>query len=98
MKWALFRGLLGSSETGGVGWVGKKPLMRLKMPVCVGGGRLRMDFPGIGIVTAEDEGEHDEEAAMRILRQRSGLMLNENYVRRRMHRAAYSAIEVKLRS
>lgn len=31
----------------------------------VGGGRLRIDFPGIGIVTAEDDGEHEElEAAM----------------------------------
>lgn len=66
MKCALFSGLLASSETGAVGCVGKKPLMRLMMPVCVGGGRLRMDFPGIGIVTAEDEGEHEEEVAMRV--------------------------------
>lgn len=63
MKCALFRGLV-SSETGGAGCVGKKPLMRLRMPVCVGAGRLRIDFPGIGIVTAEDEGEQDEEETM----------------------------------
>ena len=66
MKCALFSGLWAPSETGEVGWVGKKPLMRLRMPVCVGGGRLRIDFPGIGIVTAEDEGEHEEEEAMTV--------------------------------
>lgn len=26
-----------------------------------GGGRLRMDFPGVGIVTAEEEAEGDEQ-------------------------------------
>lgn len=66
MKCARLSGLVLSSETGWVGWVGKKPLMRLRMPVCVGGGRLRMDFPGIGIVTAEDEGEREEEGTMRV--------------------------------
>lgn len=69
MKCALFSGFLVSSEIGGEGWVGKKPLMRPRMLVCVGGGRLRMDFPGVRIVTAEDEGEHkeeEEEEAMRV--------------------------------
>lgn len=57
-------GLLESSEIGAVGCVGRKPLMRLRIPDWIGGGRLRIDFPGIGIVTAEDEGEHEEELAM----------------------------------
>lgn len=35
--------------------------MRLRMPVWVGGGRLRMDLPGIGIVTADEDGEQDDD-------------------------------------
>ena len=62
MKCALFRGLWAPSEPGAVGWVDKKSLRRPRMPVCVGSGRLRIGFPGIGIVTAEDEGKHEEEA------------------------------------
>lgn len=34
--------------------------MREKSDCWVGGGRLRIDFPGIGMVTAEDDGEQDE--------------------------------------
>ena len=85
MKCALFSGLWASSETCAVGWVGKKPLMRLRMPVWVGGGRLRIDFPGIGIVTAEDEGEHEEEAAMTVI-------LMSNDCSTRTHRAEHSAM------
>lgn len=62
MKCALLSGLLVSSETGRMGWVGKKPLMRLRIPDWAGGGRLRIDLPGIGIVTAEDDGEQEEVA------------------------------------
>jgi len=30
------------------------------MPVWVGGGRFKIDLPGIGMVTADEEGEHDD--------------------------------------
>ena len=39
----------------GVFWVGKSRLNRVKMDCGGGGGRLRIDFPGVGIVTADDE-------------------------------------------
>lgn len=41
--------------------VGRKPLIRENIPVCVGGGRFKIDLPGIGMVTADEEGEHDED-------------------------------------
>lgn len=34
--------------------------MREKSDCWAGGGRFNIDFPGIGIVTADDDGEHDE--------------------------------------
>lgn len=36
--------------------MGRNPLIREKKDDCVGGGRFRMDLPGIGIVLAELEG------------------------------------------
>lgn len=40
-------------------------MIRENKDVGVGGGRLRIDFPGIGMVTAEDDGEPEEfEAAI----------------------------------
>lgn len=64
MKWARLSGLM-SSEGDTEGWVGRNPLMRLRMPVWAGGGRLRMDLPGTGIVTADEDGElHDDELAI----------------------------------
>lgn len=60
MKWARLSGFI-SSEEGEEGWVGRKPLMRLRMPVWAGGGRLRMDLPGTGIVTADEDGEQDDD-------------------------------------
>jgi hypothetical protein len=34
--------------------------MRENSDCWAGGGRFSIDFPGIGMVTADDEGEHDE--------------------------------------
>lgn len=34
--------------------------MRENSDCWAGGGRFNIDFPGIGIVTADDDGEHDE--------------------------------------
>jgi hypothetical protein len=34
--------------------------MREKSDCCAGGGFFRIDFPGTGMVTADDEGGHDE--------------------------------------
>jgi hypothetical protein len=57
IKWALLR-VLDSSPvvTCGWVWVGRNFEMREKKDCWVGGGRLRIDFPGVGIVTAEEEG------------------------------------------
>jgi hypothetical protein len=62
MKWARFRGL-DSSTAGGWDWLGdgRNLVMREKMDGWAGGGFFKMDFPGIGIVTAEDDGEHDDD-------------------------------------
>jgi hypothetical protein len=40
--------------------VGRNLEKREKKDCGVGGGRLRIDFPGVGIVTAEEEGAQDE--------------------------------------
>lgn len=34
--------------------------MRERSDCCVGGGRFRIDFPGIWMVTADDDGEREE--------------------------------------
>lgn len=34
--------------------------MRENSDCCAGGGRFNIDFPGVGIVTADDDGEPDE--------------------------------------
>lgn len=72
-----------SSGTDWVGCVGtgKKPLMRLRMPVCVGAGRFNIDFPGMGIVTAEEEGEQDEEVTMTVLNDSVVVRIRRNYKR-----------------
>ena len=62
MKWARFRGLDSSLPTF---WeagacVGKKRVMRENREGCWGGGRFRIDFPGVAMVIAEDEGEQEE--------------------------------------
>ena len=60
MKWALLRVLASSFELPfGWTWFGRsfERREREKKDCCGGGGRLRMDFPGVGIVTADDEGE-----------------------------------------
>jgi len=59
MKWARLRGFESSTLEAG-DWVGRKPLIRERMPVWVGGGRFKIDLPGIGMVTADEEGEHDD--------------------------------------
>ena len=68
IKCALLSGFEASSALVGVGgWfgVGKNLVMRDSSDGGVGDGRLRIDFPGIWIVTAEDDGEQEElEAAM----------------------------------
>jgi len=66
IKWALLSGFVSSALAGG-DWVcvGKKREIREKSEDCGGGGRLRMDLPGIGMVTADDDGEQEEfEAAI----------------------------------
>lgn len=60
IKWARLRGLMSSLAKAG-DCVGRKPLIRENIPVCVGGGRFKIDLPGIGMVTADEEGEHDED-------------------------------------
>lgn len=35
-------------------------MIREKRDCCGGGGRLRIDFPGMGMVTAEEDGGQDE--------------------------------------
>lgn len=39
-----------------------------KNECCVGGGRFRIDFPGLGSVTADDEGDVDDVAAILVTR------------------------------
>jgi hypothetical protein len=68
IKWALLSGFEASSALvglcGGLG-VGKNLEMRERREGGLGGGRLRIDFPGMRMVTAEDDGEPEElEAAM----------------------------------
>jgi len=62
MKCALFKGLISSSFVAGVcaAWVGRNRVIREKSDGCAGGGRFRIDFPGTGIVTADEDGGHDE--------------------------------------
>jgi hypothetical protein len=48
--------------------------MREKMDCGAGGGFFNIDFPGIGMVTAEDDGEHDE--AIDVQRPRLGILSN----------------------
>ena len=69
MKCALFNGFASSALAGTVGaCVGKNLVMREKRDCCGGGGRFRMDFPGTGRVTADEEGgpdvPNDEEEAI----------------------------------
>ena len=65
MKWAWCLSGLMLSEGDTEGWVGGKPLMWLRMPVWAGGEHLRMDLPGTGIVTTDEDGElHDDELAV----------------------------------
>lgn len=61
MKWALFKGFV-SSLSVAFGWVcvGKNLVIRENRVCCWGGGRFKMDFPGTGMVTADDEGGHDD--------------------------------------
>ena len=60
MKCALFKGLEFSLASGTV-WlgVGRNLVKREKRDCGAGAGGLRIDFPGIGMVTAEEDGEHD---------------------------------------
>jgi hypothetical protein len=60
MKWALLR-VLASSPVVSCGWVcvGRNFEMRDKNDWLGGGGRLRMDLPGVGIVTADEEGAQE---------------------------------------
>jgi hypothetical protein len=62
MKWALLRGLVSSLEVVEFG-VGRNLVIRERREGCTTGGRLRIDLPGIGMVTADEEGEHDDEEA-----------------------------------
>ena len=39
-----------------------------KNECCAGGGRFKIDFPGLGSVTADDEGDVDDVAAMLVTR------------------------------
>ena len=61
MKWALLRALASSPDVS-CGWfcVGRNLEMREKKDCWAGGGRLRIDLPGVGIITAEEEGAQGE--------------------------------------
>jgi len=57
MKWALFRGFSSSLVGGGAEvWVGRNLVIRENNEGCWGGGFFKIDFPGTGIMTADDEG------------------------------------------
>jgi hypothetical protein len=60
MKCALLRGFESSlaAEFDSPG-VGRNLVKRENKDCGAGGGGFRMDFPGIGMVTAEEDGEHD---------------------------------------
>ena len=61
MKWARLRALASSPVVScGWVWVGRNFEIREKKDCCAGGGRLRIDLPGVGIVTAEEEGAQEE--------------------------------------
>lgn len=45
------------------GWVGRKRVMRDNRLGFCAGGRFRIDLPGVGITTAEDDGELEEDEA-----------------------------------
>jgi hypothetical protein len=61
MKWALFKGFASSMGVA-CGWVcvGRNLVILEKMDAWACGGRFRIDFPATGIVTADDDGEHDD--------------------------------------
>ena len=40
-------------------------MIRVKSDGCGGGAFFSMDLPGIGMVTADDDGEHDDEHDVR---------------------------------
>jgi hypothetical protein len=57
MKCARFSGFWSSSVVVGVGiWAGRKRVKRERRVCWGGGGLLRIDFPGMGIVTADEDG------------------------------------------
>jgi len=61
MKWARFKGFDSSMGMGCTGfWVGRNLVKREKRDWDVCAGFFKMGFPGIGMVTAEEDGEHDE--------------------------------------
>jgi hypothetical protein len=57
IKWARLRGLACASSGRGFA-TGRSFVKRAKREWLAGVGRLRMDLPGAGMVTADDDGEH----------------------------------------
>lgn len=56
MKWALLRGFSSSMLCGAEFCAGRSLVIRENNEGCCGGGFFKIDFPGTGIITAEDEG------------------------------------------
>ena len=64
MKCALLNALVSSLPSADTGefWLGRSLESRVseKKDCCGGGGFFKMDFPGVGIVTADDDGDGEE--------------------------------------